>query len=389
MLQRTAALLVVCAVLVPTTSVRAAATFEPVATGLSFPSNMAFAPDGRLFFAEKDTGDIRVIRDGELETDPLAHIDVVSSSEQGLLGLALDPAFDTQSWIYVYYSDPVLRLNRLARLRADAAAAEPEPLLDALTTEHGYHNGGDLVFGNEGKLYVTVGEVHEAERAQDADDLGGKILRLNPNGSAPPDNPFGADNPAYSMGHRNSFGLCFDPSTGDLWETENGPGSDDEVNLIQPGGNYGWPDQLGPGGEPAFIDPVLDFPDVIVPTGCAVWQGDLYFGGYGTGLLYRLSLPPAPDAHADVVGDLGAGITDLQVGPDGDLYIATSDAIRRLAGTGSPEPATPSVTAPPADAPNGGSNTVIAIVAGLVLAGGLITRFVAGRRLRRDASSEG
>ena len=380
-------MLVAALAFVPAASAHGAATFEPVATDLSFPSNMAFAPDGRLLFAEKDTGDIRVIRDGSLEAEPLAHIDVLSSSEQGLLGLALDPAFDTQPWIYVYYSDPVSHLNRLARISADDAGSEPEPLLEGLTTEHGYHNGGDLVFGRDGKLYVAVGEVHEGERAQDPDDLGGKVLRLNPDGSAPPDNPFGAGNLAYSMGHRNSFGLCIDPSDGTLWETENGPGSDDEVNRNEPGGNYGWPDQLGPGGEPPFIDPVLDFPEVIVPTGCAVWQGDLYFGAFGTGLLYRLSLPAAGGTPADVIGDLGAGITDLQVGPDGDLYIATSNAIQKLADAGSPAPAISPTTAPPApvaDASDGGWKTVVAIVAGVALAAGLIARFVAGWRLRRE-----
>lgn len=383
MLRRTGIALVLGIACMPTPAARGAATFEPVATGLSFPSNMAFAPDGRLFFAEKDTGDIRVIRNGTLVADPIAHIDVLSSSEQGLLGLTLDPAFAARPWIYVYYSDPVAHLNRLARIRADDPGLEPEMLLDALTTEHGYHNGGDLVFGGDGKLYVAVGEVHDAERAQDPHDLGGKILRLNPDGSTPSDDPFGADDPVYSMGHRNSFGLCVDPSTGVLWETENGPGSDDEVNRIEPGGNYGWPDQLGPGGEPAFIDPVLDFPHVIVPTGCAVWQGDLLFGAYGTGRLYRLSLPAADDAHADVIGDLGAGITDLQVGPDGDLYIATSDAILKLAGAGSPEPATSPTTAPPAEA-DVGWKTIVAVVAALALAAGLVARYVAGRRLRRE-----
>ena len=384
MRRRTALALAFVFAYIPAATANAAATFEPVVTGLSFPSNMAFAPDGRLFFAEKDTGDIRAIRDGTLDADPVAHIDVLSSSEQGLLGLALDPAFEAQPWIYVYYSDPVSHLNRLARIRADDAGAEPEPLLDALTTEHGYHNGGDLVFGRDGKLYVAVGEVHEAERAQDPNDLGGKILRLDPDGGIPSDNPIGTTDPAYSMGHRNSFGLCVDPSTGALWETENGPGSDDEVNRIRAGGNYGWPDQLGPGGEPVFIDPVLDFPDVIVPTGCAVWHGDLYFGAYGTGLLYRLSLPATVDAHADVIGDLGAGVTDLQVGPDGDLYVATSDAIWKVAGTGSPEPTTSPTAAPPSDTSGSGWKTAIAILAGLVLVAGLITRFVAGWRLRRE-----
>jgi glucose/arabinose dehydrogenase len=371
-------------VLAPATSSGSSNTAQLVQGDLSFPSNMAFAPDGRLFFAEKDTGDIRVIEDGQLLPDPFAHVDVLSSAEQGLLGLALDPDFGVEPWVYVYYSDPAARINRLTRLRADGGSVEQQRLLDALTTENGYHNGGDIVFGADGKLYLSLGEVHESERAQDPNDLGGKILRLNPDGTVPSDNPFGAGNPAYSMGHRNSFGLCFDPSNGDLWETENGPGSDDEVNLIEPGGNYGWPEQLGPGGEPAFIDPVLDFPDVIVPTGCAVWRGDLYFGAYGTGLLYRLPLPPN-DARAVVIDDMGAGVTDLEVGPDGDLYVATSDAIWRLDAPGAPV-ATITAQPAPGGSSGGGSDTAIVIVAGLVLAAGLAARLIAGRRLRRDGS---
>ena len=362
----------VLCMLAPARSSAASGTPQLVQDDLSFPSNMAFAPDGRLFFTEKDTGDIRVIQDGKLLPDPFAHVDVLSSSEQGLLGLALDPSFDVEPWVYVYYSDPVAHINRLARLREDGGAVERQPLLDALTTENGYHNGGDIVFGEDGKLYLSLGEVHESERAQDPNDIGGKILRLDPDGTVPSDNPFGAGNPAYSMGHRNSFGLCVDPSNGDLWETENGPGSDDEVNLIRPGGNYGWPDQLGPGGEPAFIDPVLDFPQVIVPTGCAVWRGNLFFGAFGTDLLYRMPLPPA-GARAVAVNDMGAGVTDVEVGPDDELYVSTSNAIWRLDAPGTPV-ATITAGPSPGDSSGGGSNTAIVVVAGLVLAAGLVAR---------------
>ena len=275
-----------------------------------------------------------------------------------------------------------MHLNRLARIRADDLAAPPEALLDALTTEHGYHNGGDLVFGGDGKLYVAVGEVHEAERAQDPDDLGGKILRLNPDGSTPSDGPFGPENAAYSMGHRNSFGLCVDPSTGDLWETENGPGSDDEVNRIEPGGNYGWPDQLGPGGEPAFIDPVLDFPEVIVPTGCAVWQGDLYFGAYGD----RSAVPAVASRGVGREGRRGGrraarGSRISRWARTGTCTSPPSDAIWKVSGTASP---TPQTDAPAADPSDSGWKTAIAVVAGLALAAGLIMRFVAGWRLRRE-----
>jgi quinoprotein glucose dehydrogenase len=269
----------------------AAAEPEPFVAGLDLPVSMAFAPDGRLFVAEQHLGDIRVVEDGALVREPFAHIDVLGTFEQGLLGIALHPDFPDEPWLYAYYSDPLLRINRLARLPVDRAG-EPEILLDLLTTERGYHNGGDLVFGSDGMLYITVGEVHEPERAQDPADLGGKVLRLAPDGSVPDDNPFGPGIAAYSIGHRNSFGICLDPETGDLWETENGPTSDDEVNLLRAGGNYGWPEQLGPGGaERGFADPVLDYPTQIVPTGCAVWDGDLYFGSYGDGSVRRLRLP--------------------------------------------------------------------------------------------------
>ena len=366
----------------PSTSLAAANDPQLVADHLSFPSNMAFAPDGSLFFAEKDTGDIRVIEDGRLLPDPFAHIDVLSAAEQGLLGLALDPAFDTDPWVYIYYSDPVAHINRLARLRADGGSVERQPLLDALTTENGYHNGGDVVFGRDGELYLSVGEVHESQRAQDPNDLGGKVLRLNPDGTVPSDDPFGAGNPAYSMGHRNSFGLCVDPSNGDLWETENGPSSDDEVNLIRPGGNYGWLIARS-GRRTAVHRPGARFPERHRADGCAVWRGDLYFGSFGTGLLYRLPLPPNASPRADVVRAMGAGVTDLEVGPDGDLYVATSDAIWRFAGK--PQ-ATPTVA--PAGDSGGGGNRPIAIVAGIVLAAGLAARFIAGRRLRRDLSND-
>ena len=121
MRRRTALVLVLVLAIVPAASADAAATFEPVLTGLSFPSNMAFSPDGRLFFAEKDTGDIRVVRDGALVADPSRTSTCCRRANRALLGLALDPAFDTQPWIYVYYSDPVSQLNRLARIRADDA----------------------------------------------------------------------------------------------------------------------------------------------------------------------------------------------------------------------------------------------------------------------------
>jgi len=258
----------------------------------------------------------------------------------------------------------------------------------ALTTENGYHNGGDIAFGTDGKLYLTIGEVHETNRAQDPTDLGGKVVRLNPDGSVPSDNPFGAGNPVYSIGHRNSFGLCVDPATGDLWETENGPSSDDEVNRIVAGANYGWPDQLGPGGGPGLTDPVLDFPQEIVPTGCAVWNGALYFGSYAYGQLHRLPLPATP-ARDQVVREFPEGITDVETGPDGGLYVSTVSTIYRLAGNGTAIPTISTSQGPPPVAgpsdPAGARAPLLAIVAAIALVIGLAMRVAAGRRLRRES----
>jgi len=328
----------------------AAAEIERVVSGLELPVSMAFSPDGRLFVAEQHRGDIRIVEDGRLLPDPFAHIDVVDTFEQGLLGIALHPEFPREPWVYAYYSDPVLRINRVLRIRAQGdVGGERESILDLLTTERGYHNGGDMAFGPDGMLYVTVGDVHEEDRAQDPNDPGGKVLRVAPGGSVPPDNPFGADNPVYSMGHRNSFGICVDPASGDLWETENGPSGDDEVNLLRAGANFGWPEQLGPGGlDRGYEDPVLDFPESIVPTGCAVWDGDLYFASYADGAVRRLRLPLQDPPVVEVVADMDFGITDLAVGPDGALYIAATDGIHRL---GERNPASiPGPTAAPSSA---------------------------------------
>jgi quinoprotein glucose dehydrogenase len=373
---------------------------ELIAGHLAFPTNMALSPDGRIFFTEKDTGDVRILQDGEVLPRPFVHLDVVAGGETGLLGIALHPAFPTQPWVYLYYSDAADARNRLIRILADGnTAADRQNMIDGLTTENGYHNGGDIVFGADGSLFLSLGEAHESARAQDPNDIGGKVVRIEANGTLAPDNPFGPDNPVYSIGHRNSFGLCVDPSTGDLWETENGPGSDDEINRIVAGANYGWPDQLGPGGSPPFVDPVVDYRAVIVPTGCTVWQGDLFVGSYGTGLLHRISLPAVPGRADDVVvARFDHGITDVEAGPDGALYVSTSDSIWRIEGDAasmSPIPVPSSSAAPPAAAGPGGGGSgslttrLLAIAAVVAAAAGLALRFAAGRRLRRSGGDDG
>ncbi|HXF36997.1 MAG TPA: PQQ-dependent sugar dehydrogenase, partial [Actinomycetota bacterium] len=309
---------------------------RPVAEA-AFPTNLAFLPDGGILFTEKETGRVRLLRpDGRLRE--VAELPVLGGAERGLLGIALHPAFPEEPWVYLYLSDAADRRNRLVRLPLEGErAGRPEVLLDLLPAVSGYHNGGDLAFGLDGMLYVVTGEAHEPARAQDPDDLGGKVLRLAPDGSVPADDPF-PGSPVYSLGHRNSFGLCVNPGTGDVWETENGPDRLDEVNLLRPGGNHGWPIALGDEGGPGFERPSLVFPEVIVPTGCAftdprtMWFGDFH------GALHRVALGgPGVDRVVShrVVATAVAGITDVAAAPDGSLYVATATGILRVVRFGS------------------------------------------------------
>ncbi len=369
---------------------------QPFLSGLAFPTNLAFTPDGRLLFTEKETGNVRVVtRGGDLLPAPFATFAVSAAAETGMLGIAVHPSFDEEPWVYLYFSDAASGRNVLVRVRAEGdVGGARDDLAVLLPTSTGYHNGGDLAFGTDGMLYVAVGEGHEPARAQITTDPGGKVLRLAPDGTAAPGNPFGRDNPVYSLGHRNSFGLCVDPATGLVWETENGPDVDDEVNVLRAGGNFGWPEVTGDSGG-RFDDPVAVFPTPEALTGCAAWQGELWFGAANTGALYRMALDPG-GATPQLAAELGAPVTDVASGVDGDLYVATADAIWRLEGEGSPRPTRtgavtpdPIGTAEPTDTPDapgdGGSvPAAVPIAAGILLVAGLTARVIAGRRSRRS-----
>ncbi len=399
-MRRAVFVLVVVGVGLITPSVALASGPKPFLEDAAFPTNLAFAPDGRLFYTEKETGRVRIVRNGELLDRPFVTVDVVGDAERGLLGLALDPHFQTDPWVYLYFTDASDGRNRLIRVRANGdVGGERQTLLSALDASAGYHNGGDIAFGNDGTLYLSIGEGHDADRAQDPTDLGGKIIRLNPDGSIPPDNPFGPDgkpNAVYSLGHRNSFGLCVDPQTGDLWETENGPDVDDEVNRIRPGGNYGWPQVTGRAHQAGTIDPIVVLPDTVAVTGCAVVGGDVYFGSFNDGRVRVLRSEDIPTGKVTTVASLPSGVTDVTLGPDGRLCVATMDAIWQLkpkgttpavttASTPTPGPASsPAVTPAPTPGGDAGSTRWIVAGAAILLVVGLGLRFAAGRRLRRD-----
>jgi glucose/arabinose dehydrogenase len=357
---------VVLAVALAPSVARAQEGFEREVDGFGFAVNLAFAPDGTMFVADKDAGEIRIVRDGEILDEPFVALPVqVTVNETGLLGVAVDPAFPDEPWVYAYYTGTDA-VNHLVRIRAEGDhGTEIQELLDLLPATAGWHNGGDLAFGPDGKLYVSVGDGHDGSRSQDPNGIGGRILRLNPDGSIPDDNPLGPGNPTFALGIRNSFGLCFDPETGDLWETENGPSGDDEINLIEPGANYGWPEQLGPGGEPDFVDPVLDFRDTIVPTGCAVSDGVLFFGeGYG-GNLHAMPLPGPGEGS---IARFDGGIIDLERAAGGSLLVVTPTALYRS--TGALE--RPSATVSPEPEPPSAPLTVGGLLIAGVLIGGLL-----------------
>jgi hypothetical protein len=352
------------------------------ADGFDFLTNLAIAPDGTMFVTEKELGEVLIVRDGRALEQPFATFDVIPDAERGLLGIALHPEFPDEPWVYIYYSDARSERNRVVRVRADGdRGGEVDPLLELLPATSGYHNGGDLAFGTDGMLYVVTGEAHNPERAQAADDLGGKILRVTPEGTVPEDNPFGPGSPVYSMGHRNSFGLCVDPSNGQVWETENGPSEHDEVNRIVAGENYGWPQVSGPGGGDRYVDPVIDYPNVIVPTGCAVAGPRLIWADFGIGSIHHAEIQGSGLGEETRV-DVGRLMSDVVFDPaDGLLYIAAGNSILnvQVRQPASPSPATP--TASPEATPDAtptpageedGRNTLSVIVIAVLLALGII-----------------
>jgi aldose sugar dehydrogenase len=241
-----------------------------VASGLRAPWAVDLAPDGRLFVTERP-GRVRIVQPGPgggLLPDPWATISVSTSTdgERGLLGLALDPAFASNGYVYLYYTyvtqGGAIR-NKVVRMRDQGGRGTEETIIFDGILGNNDHDGGRLKFGPDGKLYVTTGDAENGANAQDPTVLAGKIFRLNKDGSIPADNPM-PGSPVWSLGHRNVQGLAWHPDTGALYETEHGPSNlfpdccNDEVNLIVPGGNYGWPTVRGAPGDPRFRDPLLD-----------------------------------------------------------------------------------------------------------------------------------
>ena len=302
---------------------------QVLATNLEKPWAIDFAGD-KIFVTEK-VGQVRVIESGVLLDDPLVTLRTANVFGGGLLGIAVHPAFDSNHFIYVYYTyekDGTL-WNKILRI------TESNNKLDAAKTIFDnipgsvYNNGGVIKFGPDGKLYVGTGSVSDSHGPQDIQSLEGKILRLNDDGTIPDDNPF-SNSPVFSFGHMNPKGLGWD-NVGNLFVTEMGPSKNDEINLVQSGGNYGWPEQECSGNE-EFIDPINCYDPAIEPGGIVFYYGDkiklensLVLASLRASHLFNLEIDEdGVKSQKSILSGVGR-IRDVAVGPDGYLYLITSN----------------------------------------------------------------
>lgn len=294
----------------------------------------------KIFFTEKHTGRIRVMAGRRLLARPCRDLSVGTEYEQGALGIALHPRFKRNHYLYVFYTDSSPVVNRVARFTVRNNRCRNKTNIITLPAA-AIHNGGQLEFAG-GKLYISVGDVADPANAQNPTNRMGKILRVNPNGSIPKGNPFG--NAVWSYGHRNPFGLAHKPGTTKLYETENGPHCDDELNVIVKGRNYGWGNgydcgTAGVGATPK--PPDVRWENVIVPTDLGWYSGrikrlrGLLGGDWGQGRIHRFPLNDrGTKVRRDVVVYNGRGrVHDVAQGPGGWLYFLTENAIKRVVKT--------------------------------------------------------
>jgi glucose/arabinose dehydrogenase len=298
---------------------------QVLAENLEVPWAIDIAEDGRIFFTER-AGRIRVMENGTL-LEPV-FINVEQNGESGLLGLALHPDFAENHLIYIYhtYSSGSNVFNKvLALTERDNKIIESQVIIDGIPAAAG-NDGGRIKFGPDGKLYVATGDARQPDLAQNAGSLAGKILRLNPDGTIPEDNPF-EGSPVYSYGHRNIQGLAWHPETGELYASEHGEEGNDEINLIRPGTNYGWP--IEDCNAERFEKPVVCFNPAIAPAGIAIagsdrlgYQNDILLAALKAQQLRQVELPA--DSERNILTGYGR-IRDVIEAPDGSLYVATSN----------------------------------------------------------------
>jgi len=318
---------------------------ETVAEGLEVPWDIAFAPDGRIFFTERP-GRLRVIVDGRLRSEPIATLsDVESSGETGLMGMALHPDFAENHLLYLAYAhDGNGKEVRVVRYReTDQGLTDPKVIVDGIPAAQ-FHAGCRVRFGPDGKLYITTGDATHGELAQQLGSLAGKTLRLNDDGTVPPDNPFvdepGALPQIWSYGHRNSQGLDWQPGTGLMFQTEHGPsGFDgpeggDEVNIVERGKNYGWPVIHHTQTHEGMVSPLLEYTPAVAPSGCTFYTGSTFPDLDGNFLfaclkgecIIRVVLDGRRVVRQErLFSERYGRIRDVAEAPDGTIYVLTSN----------------------------------------------------------------
>ncbi len=358
--------LIICALLVLAAGAASAATLPSgfsesvVASGIASPTAMDFAPDGRLFVCQQN-GQLRVIKNDSLLATPFLSVTTDSSGERGLLGVAFDPGFANNHWVYIYYTVPGSTAhNRVSRFTANGDVAVPgsETVILELNdlSAASNHNGGAIHFGLDGKLYVAVGENANSANAQTLADLLGKMLRINGDGSIPTDNPFyntasGVNRAIWALGLRNPFTFAIQPGTGRILINDVGESSWEEINDGFRGTNYGWPTCEG-GCSPAnpnFRDPIHQYSHA---EGCAIVGGAFYnpaatqFPPEYTGVYFFADLCSGwirklDPANGNQVSDFAVGLSnpvDLAVSADGSLYYLDrgSGSVSRVMFTSAP-----------------------------------------------------
>ena len=299
-----------------------------LATDLAVPWSFAFLPGGDALVTERDSGRLlRVSASGEARE--VQSMPEGGSGEGGLLGVAVSPDYESDRYVYAYYTTE--QDNRVVRFRL---GERPEPILTGIPVNT-YHDGGRIKFGPDGMLYVSTGDAGDPGNSQDRGSLGGKILRVEPDGSVPPDNPF-PGNPVYSYGHRNVEGLAWDAG-GRLYASEFGQDRWDEVNRIEAGENYGWPEVEGRGGEDeGYVDPLTVWPtsqaspsgaEIMVDGAVPQWEGDLFVTALRGERLWHLELNDGGEITGRqklLDGEVGR-IRDVAQAPDGSLWVSTSN----------------------------------------------------------------
>ena len=295
---------------------------KTIATGLQVPCGVAFLPDGSALVSERPTGEIVRIPKGGGRARGVMHVPGVNANgEGGLLGLAVSPHYSSDRLVYAYMT--TAGDNRIVRFRLGGPV---HPILTGLQ-EASIHDGGRIAFGPDGKLYAGVGDAGNTANAQNRSSRNGKILRINPDGSIPKDNPF-PGSPVWTLGHRNVQGLAWDRS-GRLWATEFGQDTWDEINLISKGRNYGWPIVEGKGSTHGgrFTNPLVTWPtDESSPSGAAILNGTLYAGALAGRRLWKIPLHGSKTGKpvAVLTGRYGR-LRTVVAAPGGGLWVTTSN----------------------------------------------------------------